>query len=61
MKRVDLLIVDSTTRPGALGLRTKEGGLFGHLRDELKRAGFKAGDRVMIVPVPVEAPAPSKT
>lgn len=48
-KRVELLLVKSTTIPGSLGMRTPDGGLFGHIRTELVRAGFKPGDRVMII------------
>lgn len=50
-KRVELKLVASTTEPGSLGMRTPDGGLFGHIRTALVQAGFRPGDRVMIVPL----------
>jgi len=49
-RRVELLVVDSTTREGQLGIRTPDGGLFGHIRQALVDAGFKSGTRAFIVP-----------
>lgn len=51
MKRVDPMIVEPTTLPGGLGMRTPEGHLFGHIRQAIKDVGFKPGDRAMIVPI----------
>lgn len=49
-KRVHLRIVASTRSAAQVSIRTMEGGMDTHLRDELKAAGFKAGDLVTIVP-----------
>lgn len=48
-KRLPLRIVESTTEPGQLSIRTEDGGMAGTLRRQLDQAGFEAGDDVILV------------
>ena len=49
-RRLELMICESTRLPGDLSLRTADGGMYGSIRRALTEAGFKAGDRVLVVP-----------
>lgn len=50
-QRVECVIVESERDPGLVSIRFAGGGKGGTLKFELTNAGFKPGDRVMIVPL----------
>jgi len=53
-KRVDCVIVPSERDPGLVSIRFAGGGKAGTLKRALTDAGFKAGDKVTIVPLKKE-------